>query len=216
MPPDPLLERLRAGDETAFAELVSRHHGQLKRLAFSVLHDEAASEEVVQDAWTAAIEGLDQFEGRSSLSTWLYRIVLNRARTRRVKEARSVPLSTLVDNQEGDAGPGVDPSNFVADGHWRSSPSDSPAQALGTKSSEDPEQSVLRGELGRVLSSALEKLPQNWRAVVSMRDVDGLSSDEVCNALDISESNQRVLLHRGRSRLRALVEEALGKGGVVQ
>lgn len=216
MPPDPLLERLRAGDETAFAELVSLHHGQLKRLAFSVLHDEAASEEVVQDAWTAAIEGLDQFEGRSSLSTWLYRIVLNRARTRRVKEARSVPLSTLVDNQDGESGTGVDPTNFASDGHWLSSPSSSLAQALGIREGEDPEQSILRGELGRVLSAALEKLPPNWKTVVSMRDVDGLSSDEVCNALDISESNQRVRLHRGRSRLRALVDEALGKGGLVQ
>jgi RNA polymerase sigma-70 factor (ECF subfamily) len=210
--PDPLLARLRQGDEAAFAELVARHHGQLKRLALSVLRDEAAADEVVQDAWTAAIEGLGSFEGRSSLSTWLYRIVLNRARTRRAREARSTPLSALGDADDEGAGPAVDPSNFLPDGHWQKSPARSPAAILGSAPGEDPEQSLLRGELGRALLAALEKLPSSWREVVTMRDVDGLSSEEVCNALEISESNQRVLLHRGRSRLRALVEESLGKG----
>jgi len=211
--PDPLLARLRQGDEAAFSELVARHHGQLRRLAVSVLRDEAAADEVVQDAWTAAIEGLDSFEGRSSLSTWLYRIVLNRARTRRARDARSVPLSSLNGDTDADGdGPAVDPTNFLPNGHWRESPGRSPASVLGITSNEDPEQSLLRGELGQTLMRALEKLPESWRSVVAMRDVDGLSSEEVCNALEISESNQRVLLHRGRSRLRLLLEEEMTKG----
>jgi len=208
-PPDPLLERLRAGDEAAFAELVAQNDAPLRRLALSVLRDPAAAEEVVQDAWTAAIEGLASFEGRSTLGTWLYRIVLNRARTRREKEARTTPMSAL---ENDDGGPGVDPTRFVPNGHWRDSPAGSPAAPLGQFASESPEQALLRGELGGQLSAALARLPDNWRTVVTLRDVEGLSSEEVCNALEISESNQRVLLHRGRSRLRLLLEEEMTKG----
>ncbi len=208
-PIDPLLERLRAGDEAAFVELVARHDAPLRRLARSVLRDAALADEVVQDSWTAVIEGLDSFEGRSSLGTWIYRIVLNRARTRREREARSIPLSAL---ERDDDGPGVDPTRFAANGHWRESPATSAAAPLGAFAAEDPEQALLRTELGGVLVAALARLPENLRAVVTMRDVDGLSSDDVCNALDVSESNQRVLLHRGRSRLRTLVEEELSKG----
>ena len=208
-PIDPFLERLRAGDEAAFAELVARHDAPLRRLAFSVLRDQALADEVVQDSWTAVIEGLDAFEGRSTLGTWLYRIVLNRARSRREREARSIPLSAL---EGDDDGPGVDPTRFIANGHWRESPASSAAAPLSEFAAEDPEQSLLRHELGGALIAALARLPENLRAVVTMRDVDGLASEDVCNALGVSESNQRVLLHRGRSRLRTLVEEELSKG----
>ena len=207
-----LLERLRAGDEGAFAELVAKHHGQLTRLARSILRDDAAADEVVQDAWTAAIEGLDSFEGRSQLGTWLYRIVLNRARTRRQRDGRSVPFSSLgKDDPDGEQEP-LGAGKFTANGHWKESPRASPAALLGTAPLEGPEQARERKELGALLSRCLEKLPEAWRTVVTLRDVEGLSSEEVCNALDLSESNQRVLLHRGRTRLRALVEAELADG----
>ena len=197
---DPLLVRLRAGDEAAFRDLVVRHHGQLRRLALSIVGIAAAADEVVQDTWAAALEGLDSFEGRASVKTWLFRICVNRARTRRERDKRSTPFSAL-EPEEGD-GPAVDPGRFAADGHWQLSPAD---QSFDT----NPESETLRAELREQLEQAVAALPERFRVVLTLRDLDGLSGEEVCNALQITESNQRVLLHRARSRVRALLEPYL-------
>ena len=199
-PTDPLLARLRAGDEAAFRDLVLLHHGPLRRLALSIVGVPAAADEIVQDTWAAALEGLDGFEGRASLKTWLFRICVNRARTRRERDKRSTPFSAL-EPEEGD-GPAVDPSRFKPDGHWSTSPAD---QSFDTS----PESEALRSELRRELEKAVAALPERSRVVLTLRDLDGLSGEEVCNVLQITESNQRVLLHRARSRARALLEPYL-------
>ena len=197
---DPLLGRLRAGDETAFRELVQRHHGPMTRLALSIVGVPAAADEVVQDTWAAALEGLGAFEGRASVKTWLFRICVNRARTRRERDQRSTPFSAL-ESEEGD-GPAVDPSRFAADGHWKLSPAD---QSFDTS----PESEALRTELREHLAQAVAALPERFRVVLTLRDLDGFSGEEVCNVMQITESNQRVLLHRARSRVRALLEPYL-------
>ncbi len=192
--PDPLLERLRSGDEAAFRELVGKLHGPLRRLAASVVGSQASAEEVVQDTWAAALEGLGQFEGRASLKTWLFRICVNRARSRREREQRMTPFSAF---ESSDAeGSAVDEASFDEGGHWLSSPADQRFDV-------SPEGERLRGELRDRLSQAVAQLPERLRVVLTLRDVDGLSGEEVCNVLEISESNQRVLLHRARTKVRA-------------
>jgi RNA polymerase sigma-70 factor (ECF subfamily) len=202
-PVDPLIQRLRQGDEAAFTQLVQRFHGPLRRLALGVLGNGAAADEVVQDTWAAVLEGLASFEGRASLKTWLFRICVNKARTRRVRDQRSTPLSAL--EPEDDDGPAVDPGRFDARGHWNQTPD----AWTGERS---PESEVLRGELGRFLEKALAELPERYRVVLTLRDLEGMESDEVCNVLAITESNQRVLLHRARSRVRAALEAYLAGG----
>jgi RNA polymerase sigma-70 factor, ECF subfamily len=201
----PLLDRLRAGDEAAFRELVRDHHGSLRRLALSIVGNPAAADEVVQDTWAAALDGLDSFEGRASVKTWLFRICVNRARTRRERDKRSSPFSAF--EPEDGAGPAVDPGRFAADGHWLLSPADQSFEA-------NPESETLRAELRARLEAAIAALPERFRVVLTLRDVDGLSGEEVCNVLQITESNQRVLLHRARSRVRAALEGYLaGRSG---
>jgi RNA polymerase sigma-70 factor (ECF subfamily) len=185
-----ILERLRAGDEAAFEALVTRHDRALRRVARSFVRTPAAADDVVQETWLAVIQGLDGFEGRSSLSTWIFRILVNRARSRATREARSIPFSAIEDKDR----PTVDPAAFGQDGRWRSAPS-----RLET----DPELRVLNTELRGQLLRAVDELAPAQRAVITMRDIVGLDSDEVCSLLDISEGNQRVLLHRARARLRA-------------
>src|SRR5271156_1187688 len=177
-----LLGRLRAGDEDAFVTLVARHHATMLRLARSFVSSGAVAEEVVQDTWLGVVRGLDGFAGRASFKTWLLQILVNRARSTGVREHRSIAI--------GDAAPAVDRSRFDASGAWMSPPQH------WVEDSED-----------RLSAEALEELPPRQREVVTLRDVDGLSSREVCEVLDISEGNQRVLLHRGRSRLREALEE---------
>jgi RNA polymerase sigma-70 factor (ECF subfamily) len=189
------LERLRAGDEEAFAELVAANDGAMRRVARSFVRSAAAADEVVGETWLAVIAGLPRFEGRSSLRTWILGILVNRARTRGVREARSVPFSAL----EPDAGPTVDPDAFARDGSWRSAP---------RRLEADPERRVLAAELRRLLFEAIDRLPQRQRTVVVLRDVLGLAPMEVSELLDLSEGNQRVLLHRGRARLRAELADA--------
>ncbi len=184
-----LLERLRAGDEGAFRELVARHDGALRRLARTFVHTPSAADEVVQETWLGVIRGLDAFEGRSSLRTWIFRILINRARTRGVRDARSVPFSAL---DTGDA-PAVEPAAFGADGRWTSAP-----PRLET----DPESSLLSAELREHLLRAIDELAPAQRAVITLRDLAGVSAEEVCELLELSEGNQRVLLHRARSRVR--------------
>jgi RNA polymerase sigma-70 factor, ECF subfamily len=164
-------------------------------VARSFVRTAAAADEVVAETWLAVIAGLPRFEGRSSLRTWIFGILLNKARTRGVREARSVPFSAL----EQDAGPTVDPDAFTADGTWRSAP-----PRLET----DPEQRVLASELRALLFAAIDNLPPRQRTVVVLRDVVGLAPTEVSELLELSEGNQRVLLHRGRARLRAELADA--------
>jgi RNA polymerase sigma-70 factor, ECF subfamily len=188
-----LLRRLRAGDERAFVILVERYNGAMLRLALSFVSSRAVAEEVVQDTWLAALRGLTAFEGRSSLKTWLFAILANRARTTGAREARSVPIA--------DAGPVVDASRFGPDGAWAAPPE---------HWIEEAESRVDAVKLGDLLRLVLGTLPPRQREVVLLRDVEELSSADVCAVLAISEANQRVLLHRGRAKLRQALESELG------
>lgn len=192
-----LVDRLRDGDEEAFVALVERYHVALVRLARAYVPNQAVAEEVVQDTWLGVMRGIERFEGRSSFKTWLFRILVNRARSTGERERRSVPLDV------GDHEPAVDPARFNAGGTWAEPP------APWTDEVEDRLTAIATVERIR---AALEELPPGPRQVVLLRDVDGLSSAEVCTVLSISEGNQRVLLHRGRSRIRRLLEQEVGKG----
>ncbi len=189
-----LVKRLREGDEQAFLTLVGRHQASMLRLARSFVPSGAVAEEVVQDTWIGVLRGIDKFAGRSSFKTWLLRILVNRAKTTGVREDRSVAI--------GDAGPAVDSSRFDASGAWMSPPQ---------HWIEDSDDRLAAESIADRLRSALEDLPGRQREVLMLRDVDGLTSEEVCDVLDISEGNQRVLLHRGRSRLRQALESELGE-----
>ena len=191
-----LLARLRAGESAAFTVLVGRHGGALLRLATTFLKDRSVAEEVVQYTWLAALDGLDAFEGRSSLRTWLFTILANRARNRAVREGRSVPWSALGEAVEG---PAVDPSRFQADGHW--------VGIHAGWSEEDPERLAAGAETRAAIEAAISALPDGMRAVVTLRDVEGLEAEEICNLLGLTLSNQRVLLHRARCRLRQALAE---------
>jgi RNA polymerase sigma-70 factor (ECF subfamily) len=195
-PPDDdheLLERLRAGDEDAFLALVARHQATLLRLASSFVSTQAVAEEVVQDTWLGVVRGIEGFAGRSSFRTWLLRILVNRARSTGVIEDRTVAV--------GDAGPVVDRTRFDASGRWMSPPQ---------HWVEDSDARLDAEALTDRIRTVLGELPARQREVVMLRDVDGLSSTEVCEVLGISEGNQRVLLHRGRSRLREALESEAG------
>jgi RNA polymerase sigma-70 factor (ECF subfamily) len=193
-----LLAALRRGDEAAFMTLVERYHPSLVRLAQLYVKDRTVAEEVAQEAWLGVLKGLDNFEGRSSLKTWLFRIVTNIAKTRGQREGRSVAFSTLGDASAESDAPAVDPDRFHPDGHWLTPPRDW---------GEAPEERILRREARDQIQAAIAALPPNQREVITLRDVEGWPSAEVCNALGISETNQRVLLHRARSRVRRAVEE---------
>ena len=197
-----LISRLVARDEAAFELLVDRHHGALLRLALVFVADRSAAEEVVQETWLAVLNGLQSFEKRSSLKTWIFSILVNKAKTRGVRERRSVPFSALMDSDDVNE-PAVDPSRFRADGSWANAPVRWDEQS--------PERLLLAGEAGAKLREAIAVLPASQRAVMTMRDVEGLDADEVCNVLEISETNQRVLLHRARSRVRSALDQYLGR-----
>jgi RNA polymerase sigma-70 factor, ECF subfamily len=183
---DDLIKALRSGDEAAFVKLVDRLHQRLVRVAISIVIKRELAEEVVQETWIAVIRGLDQFEERSSLQTWIYRICVNRARTAIGREIRSVPF----DPQE----PGIESSWFSPDGAWATPVQPWPDAA---------DARIDAAELAPRILEAINELPEDQRLVVTLRDLEGLSSAEVCDALSISEGNQRVLLHRGRNRLRS-------------
>lgn len=195
-----LVTRLAAVDPPAFGVLVDRLQGRLLRLAMGFVGERSVAEEVVQDTWVAVFKGLAAFEGRSSLDTWVFSILCNRARTRGVREKRTVPFSAISD----DGGEAVlERERFDAKGGWASPPR--------RWDEEDPEKLLLRREVMVVLKDAIDNLPATQRIVITLRDVEGLDSAEVCNVLEISETNQRVLLHRARARLRTALEERLGK-----
>ena len=187
-----LVEGLRAGEEAAFAELMRLYGGAMLRLAQMYVSSQAVAEDVVQEAWLGVLKGIGRFEGRSSLKTWLFRIVANIAKTRGVREARSIPFSALGD----DDGEAVDPDRFLGPGtrfpgHW----------------AVPPEGRLLADEALDVIAGAIDRLPPAQRTVITLRDVQGLSAEEVRNALDLTETNQRVLLHRARAKVRAALEE---------
>lgn len=195
--------RLRAGDEAAFRALVESNHGTMIAVASGYVKTRAAAEEVAQDAWLAVLKGLDRFEGRSSLSTWIVRIVMNKAMTWGGRESRSVPFSSLAADDEG--GPAVEPERFRPGGesfagNWQSFPADWAAL---------PEEKLLGRETLEMVKREIGELPEAQRTVITMRDVAGCSAEEVCEALEISGANQRVLLHRARSRVRAAIERHL-------
>jgi RNA polymerase sigma-70 factor (ECF subfamily) len=189
---------LRAGDEAIFAELMDLYGASMTRVARMYVPTPALAEEVVQETWLAVLRSIAGFEGRSSLRTWIFRILVNRARSVADSEGRSLPFSALAVEDDR---PAVDPDRFLADGRW-SSPS--------SRSGEQPEDHALTSELHEQLRAALGELSAAQRAVVTLRDVHGFSAREVCDLLELTPVNQRVLLHRGRSRLRALIERYVG------
>ena len=197
-----LVERLRAGDETTFMMLVEEHQAVMLRIARMYVSSAAVAEEVVQDAWLGIVRGLAAFEGRSSLRTWMYRIVTNVAKTRGQREGRSIPFSALA----GDEGePAVDPERFYGateryPGGWRAFPD-------GWRGI--PEYRLIGHETLETIGDAIDALPPLQAEVIRMRDVLGWTSEEVRNALDLSETNQRVLLHRARSRVRRALDAYL-------
>jgi RNA polymerase sigma-70 factor, ECF subfamily len=197
-----LVAALRAGDETAFAELVREYHASLLRVARIYVSSRAVAEEVVQETWLGVLSGLDRFEERSSLKTWIFRILTNIAKTRAQREGRTLPLSALQDPGRVPE-PSVDPDRFLDSeharwpGHWALKP-----QAW-------PEERLLAAETRERIGTAIEALPATQRAVITLRDVQGWDTEEVCNALGITETNQRVLLHRARSKVRAALDDYL-------
>jgi RNA polymerase sigma-70 factor (ECF subfamily) len=184
-----LIRRLRAGDEDAFAALVERHHAAMVRLARGYVRSRAVAEEVVQEAWLGLLRGLDGFEGRSSLRTWLFRIVVNRAISAGLRERRHLPVDDSELEEEN--------GRFGQDGWWVTPPAHWADEAIDR---------LAAPELAAHIRRLIDGLPQGQRQVVTLRDVEGLSSEEVCTVLDISEGNQRVLLHRARARLRRELE----------
>lgn len=190
-----ILAALRAGDERTFTALVEAYHPSMVRLATAYVPSFAVAEEVAQEAWLGVLNGIERFEGRSSLKTWIFRILTNIAKTKGVREQRSSPFSSF----EGSSGDetGVDADRFASEGHWLLAP---------TGWGESPEAKLESNECQQVIRETMEALPVNQREVIRLRDVLGFSSEEVCNTLDVSETNQRVLLHRARSRVRQAVE----------
>jgi RNA polymerase sigma-70 factor, ECF subfamily len=197
-----LVEGLRAGDEAAFAALMRMYGAAMLRVAQMYVSSRAVAEDVVQEAWLGVLKGIDRFEGRSSLKTWIFRIVANTAKTRGVREARSVPFSSLGD---ADDEASVSAERFLGDGerfagHWAVPP----ASWGGV-----PENRLLATETMDVIRREIDRLPSSQRAVLTLRDIEGLSAEEVCNALGLTETNGRVLLHRARAKVRAALEEYL-------
>jgi RNA polymerase sigma-70 factor, ECF subfamily len=196
-----LVDDLKARDEGAFVRLVDTYHASLVRVARAYVRTDAVAEEVVQETWLAVLQGIDRFEERSSLKTWLFRILVNRAKTKGQREARSVPVSSLED-EEGEGGPSVDPDRFLGDDHrWAGYWSAPPQPWEGV-----PDERLLSKERMDVVGAALRALPPRQQQVLVLRDVEGLGAGEVCDLLDLSEGNQRVLLHRARSSVRAALE----------
>jgi RNA polymerase sigma-70 factor (ECF subfamily) len=202
---DPALPALRAGDEKAFLALVNRHHRGMVRVASLYVKSAASAEEVVQETWIGVLRGLHLFEGRSSLKSWIFGILVNCAKARAARERRAVPLSAI-EVEVGDDGPSVSPDRFQSDdqrwaGHWAEPPEPWPDAKVALR------------EMVALVQEALATLPEAQRTVMSLRDVDGWDSDEVCQLLGISEGNQRVLLHRARSKVRNYIEQSLGREG---
>ena len=199
------LTALRRGDETAFRQLVAEYHSSLVRIAQMYVDDRVVAEEVAQEAWLGALRGLNRFEGRSSIKTWLFTIVSNLAKTRGKREKKSVPFSFFENYEQDTDESAVPPERFrgaddAYPGHWATKPA--PWHT-------DPVTQALNSEMTSYLNAAVELLPEQQRAVITLHDIQGWSAQEVCNALGIAETNQRVLLHRARSKVRRVLEEYL-------
>lgn len=197
-----LVAALRRRDEVAFAWLLDRHDASLRRVASTFVRTGASAEEVVQETWLAVIAGIDQFEERSTVKTWVFRILMNVARTRATHEHRMVPFADL--GPAADDAPAFAPERFRTGlryrGHWREGAGPTPWD-------EQPVERLQARETLALVQRAIADLPERQRAVISLRDVDGWSSAEVCDLLDLSEGNQRVLLHRARARVRQALED---------
>jgi RNA polymerase sigma-70 factor, ECF subfamily len=202
-----MVRRLRSGDEAAFAMLLDAWTPGMMRVARSLVSTEATAAEVLQDTWLTVIQGIEGFQGRSSLKTWVYRILVNTAKRRGQREARTIPWDSLNAGEIG--GPTVDPARFQDGtephpGHWRQFPAPWPS----------PEEVAMSGEVRLVVAAAVGRLPDQQRAVITLRDMEGYSSDEVCEILGISQANQRLLLHRARASVRSALETYYpGSGG---
>lgn len=201
-----LVTALRAGDESAFATLVETYHIKMLRLARTMVDDPTVAEEVTQETWLGVLRGLAHFEGRSSLQTWIFTILSNCARTRAQRERRTIPFSQFFGDEQ-DESPTVEAGRFYASGrfqgHWRQFPND--WQEL-------PEQQFLAQETLGITQAAIDLLPANQRAVIILRDIEGLTASEVCNILQITESNQRVLLHRARAKVQKALDHYFSEG----
>lgn len=196
-----LLQALRRGDESAFGQLIERYQNSMMRIARLYISDSVVAEEVVQETWLGVLQGLAGFEGRSSLKTWIFRILVNQAKTRAVRERRSLPFSAFREVEEDDE-PAVDPDRFRPAGSeyaggWKSFPADWTAI---------PEERLLAAETIAVVRNAIRAMAPGQREVITLRDIEGWTSEEVCNVLQIGETNQRVLLHRARSKVRQALE----------
>jgi RNA polymerase sigma-70 factor (ECF subfamily) len=204
-PPDEfhLVEMLRSGNEGAFVSLIERYQATMLHVALIYIPERAVAEEVVQEAWVGVLQGLKRFEERSSLKTWIFRILTNCAKTRSAQEKRSVPFSSLSDLDITPDEPAVDPDRFLptdsqAPGHWVLHPANW---------HDMPEKRLLSQETMACILSATEALPPSQRAVMTLHDIEGWTSEEICNVLSLSETNQRVLLHRARSKVRRALEQ---------
>jgi RNA polymerase sigma-70 factor (ECF subfamily) len=201
-----LVAALRRGDDSAFAALLEAHHSALIHVAMAYVRNRAVAEEVVQETWLGVIRGIDRFEGRSSLKTWIFRIVANIAKTRAEREGRTIPFSSLRAGDDAEES-AVEPERFLdvargpLAGHWAAPPA---------RWDTLPEERLRSKETLARVREAVETLPPTQRAVITLRDIEQWSSDEVCDLLGLSEGNQRVLLHRARSKVRAALEDHLG------
>ncbi len=197
-----LLARLRDGEEAAFESLIVRYHAGMVRLALNYVPNGAVAEDVAQEAWIGVLKGVHGFRGDSSLRTWIFRILVNTAISRGRREGRSLPFSALFDAETAPSEAAMDPAYFnISNNHWATKP----ASWEGA-----PEERLLAAETRARVDAAIAALPPAQREVITLRDVQGFGSEEVCNALGISESNQRVLLHRARSKVRRALSEYLG------
>jgi RNA polymerase sigma-70 factor (ECF subfamily) len=196
-----LVLALQSGDERVFAAVIEQYSGSLLRLAMSYVPSRAVAEEVVQETWMGVFEGIQRFESRSSFKTWLFRILTNRAKTRGMRESRYEPFGLTGISMDADERPSLEDSLFVTEGsgkgHWKDPPS--------AWEPDTPERVLLSKECREAIEHAIEGLPAAQRQVITLRDIEGVSSEEVCNILEISETNQRVLLHRARTRVRRVV-----------
>jgi RNA polymerase sigma-70 factor (ECF subfamily) len=199
---------LRRGDGVAFTALVKLHQPGFLRIARAWVRDAAAAGEVVQAAWLAALESIERFEGRSSLRTWLYGILVNVARAHVRAERREMPMSALVDDEVTEGGPSVEPERFFPEGHqWAGHWNAMPAPFPG------PDQALERRDLRDTLQAAIAELPVIQQQLIVLCDVEGLTGEEACNILGMTGTHQRVLLHRARSRVRAMLERRLTEAG---
>jgi RNA polymerase sigma-70 factor (ECF subfamily) len=196
-----IVAALKRGDEAVFADLVDAYSPGLMRMAQMFVRDRAVAEEVVQDTWIAVLRGIDRFEGRSSLKTWIFRILMNTAKTRGQRESRSIPFSAAARDDEAS----VDPDRFAGPDHRCAG-----GWMLGPSEWQTPEEELLQGETREVIMHAIDDLPDAQKAVITLRDVEGFPPEEVSEALGISDGNQRVLLHRARSKVRRAIEAHLG------